>query len=72
MSPSNPGMGPMQGLAQAAPEMEDQMEAPEVGPEAAMSVIEGAVSQFGPGIIPVLKAILATAPDAGAPPMEGF
>ena len=57
------GGGPMGGLAAARPEAAAPQEQPDL--QAAASILQDAVSQFGPQIIDVLKQLLESAPAAG-------
>ena len=64
------GPGPMQGLAAARPAPAQE---PQSDPQAAaMSILQDAVSQFGPEIIGALQAVLASVGSSGGEAgMEG-
>lgn len=70
------GGAPMGGLAAARPEASTPQEQPDL--QAAASILQDAVSQFGPQILDVLKQLLESAPTSGgdgsggAAPMTGM
>ena len=65
------GAGPMQGLTAAAPQAaEPEQGQPDL--QAAASVLQDAVSQYGPQIIEAIQALLAGGGEAGGPAAGGM
>ena len=65
------GAGPMQGLTAAVPQaVEPEQGQPDL--QAAASVLQDAVAQFGPQIIEAIQALLAGGGEAAGPAAGGM